>query len=145
MANIINLDSESGSNYIGDDAEPAVEFSNSSTGPGLRVKGLVLTSTASIDVANIGNVVGATAGSAAVTFKKTVISTATSGVVAIQASGVSVPVFQLEARALVSCSTITFTTGAVAGTFAIRVCNGDGTILGWIPVLPSGSVTAAAV
>ena len=68
--------------------------------------------------------------------------------VALQAfalgSTASAPVFQLLGQSFVSCTTILFTTGAVAGTGAIRVAYPDGVTLGWIPVLPSGSVTAAA-
>lgn len=48
MANIINLDAEVGANYIGDDAQPALSITNSSTGPGLSVDKLLVTSTASI-------------------------------------------------------------------------------------------------
>ena len=48
MANIINLNAEIGANYIGDDAQPALTFTNSSTGPGLSVDKLIVTSTATI-------------------------------------------------------------------------------------------------
>ena len=51
---------------------------------------------------------------------------------------------QLGGVAYVSCSTIKFITGAVAGTGAIRVVRTDGTF-GWIPVLPDSAITAAAV
>ncbi|HEX9504150.1 MAG TPA: hypothetical protein VF974_07615 [Patescibacteria group bacterium] len=59
-------------------------------------------------------------------------------------STASAPAFQLLGQSFVSCTTILFTTGAVVGTGAIRVAYPDGVTLGWIPVLPSGSVTAAA-
>lgn len=59
-------------------------------------------------------------------------------------STASTPILQLLGQSFVSCTTITFTTGAVAGTGAIRVAYPDGLTYGWIPVLPSGSVTAAA-
>jgi hypothetical protein len=51
---------------------------------------------------------------------------------------------QLGGTAFVSCSTINFTTAAVAGLGAIRVLRTDGTF-GWIPVMPNAAVTAAAV
>jgi hypothetical protein len=59
-------------------------------------------------------------------------------------STASAPVVQLLGQSFVSATTILFTTGAVNGTGAIRVAYPDGVTLGWIPVLPSGSVTAAA-
>lgn len=38
MANLRNLDAETGANFIGDDAQPAVSFANT-VGPALEVKG----------------------------------------------------------------------------------------------------------
>ena len=38
MPNLLNLDSETGANFIGDDAEPALSMSNT-VGPALEVKG----------------------------------------------------------------------------------------------------------
>lgn len=59
-------------------------------------------------------------------------------------STASAPIFQILGQGFVSCTTILFTTGATAGTGALRVAYPDGVTLGWIPVLPSGSITAAA-
>ena len=48
MANIRNIDAESGANYIGDDAEPTLTLDNTSTGAGLLVKKLAIVSGASL-------------------------------------------------------------------------------------------------
>jgi hypothetical protein len=77
--------------------------------------------------------------------QRTVVGSPTVALMAIAlGSTASAPVFQLLGQSFVSATTILFTTGAVAGTGAIRVAYPDGVTLGWIPVLPSGSVTAAA-
>jgi hypothetical protein len=60
------------------------------------------------------------------------------------ASVASGAVMALTGNAFVSCSTINFTTAAVAGLGAIRVVRTDGTF-GWIPLMPDAAVTAAAV
>lgn len=59
-------------------------------------------------------------------------------------STASAPIIQILGQGFVSCTTIAFTTGATSGTGAIRVAYPDGVTLGWIPVLPSGTITAAA-
>jgi len=59
-------------------------------------------------------------------------------------STASVPAIQLVGQSFVSCTSILFITGGVNGTGAIRVLYPDGATFGWIPVLPSGAVTAAA-
>jgi hypothetical protein len=76
---------------------------------------------------------------------RSTIGAATVGMITFQASGASIPVFQFGGSAMASVSTIQFTTGGVAGTMAIRVTNSAGTVLGWIPVMPSAAVTAIAV
>ena len=48
MANLININAEEGANMIGDDAEPTLNLENSSTGAGLEVDRLVVSSTATI-------------------------------------------------------------------------------------------------
>ena len=131
MANISNLNAEIGANFIGDDAQPAVAFSNSSTGPGLRVFGLVGTSSATIDALTIGGPIPA----AAATISNFNIA---------GASRPSGAIISFRGDALASCATILATTGGVAGTWAIRVSTTNGQF-GWIPVYPDAAVTAAAV
>ena len=114
MANTINLDAETGANYIGDDAQPSLQFSNSGGGAALRLQNTP-SANASIAVLELG--------------VNSVASAAPVGLVG---------------GAFVSVTTIKFTTGAVAGSGAIRVVRTDGTF-GWIPVLPDGTVTAAVV
>ena len=130
MANLLNLDAESGADYIGDDAEPAVAFRNTSTGPGLRAYGLVATSTASIDELRVGTIEGGNLSIAPVRFVS---------------SGASFPALSVESGAFASITSTVLTT--VANTdFAIRVKIGTGTddAFRWIPVFKDGAIIGAA-
>ena len=113
MANVINLDAETGANYIGDDSTPSVTFENTGAGPALGVVGSP-NANASISGLKLSN--GSVASGA---------------------------VMMLGADSFVSCATIKFTTGGVAGTGAMRVVLTDGTFA-WIPLLPDSALTAAA-
>lgn len=125
MANLINFDTESGANYIGDDSEPSITIQNSSTGRALDLKG---------------------AAAAALRAKSTgaANSTVTS---AIEFVGTSVAsgslIALLNKSAFVSTATIDIELAdQVAG--AIRVVMPNGTF-GWIPVLNDAQVTAVAL
>lgn len=118
MADLINLTAESGRNIIGDDATPSLELENSSTGVALKLKN--------------SSTVAANATTAA-DLELAGLSTASAAVLKLSGT-----------QAYVSVSTIKFTTGAVAGTGAIRVLRPDGTF-GWIPVMPDTAVTGIAV
>ena len=131
MSNTINLDAEIGANFIGDDAQPSITISNSSTGSGLEVHKLAVASSASVDSVNIGGPI--LAASATVTNMNIHGSSVASGAL-----------IGLKGDAFISASTINTTTSAVAGLGAIRVARSDGTF-GWIPVYPDGAVTTAAV
>ena len=132
MANLLNLDAEAGADFRGDDAEPALTLSNSSTGPGLRVLGIVATSTASIDEARIGTIEGGNLSIAPVR---------------IVSSGASFPALSVETGGFASITSVVLTT--VANTdFAIRVKVGVGTAdqFRWIPLFKdAGLVGTAAV
>jgi hypothetical protein len=160
LANLINLNAEEGANMIGDDVNPTLTLTNSSTGAGIQIDRLVVTSTATIggDV----NFAGTTAGLTTITAPVTLISTTTlvtslniirtqigNGSVALavfSVSGASVPVFEFQRNAIVSAVSIVFAaSGNWAGTGVVRVKHADNTTLGWIPVLPSAVVTAAAI
>ena len=79
----------------------------------------------------------------AVEFAKTVVGSPTVATVRLNLnSTASGPVFELTNQAFVSATTILFSTGATAGVGGIRVKYGNN--YGWIPILPEGSVTAAA-
>lgn len=131
MANIVNLKAEIGANFIADDAEPAVHFSNTGSGPGLEIHGLVLQSTASIDAVTVGGPI--LAASATITNFNLQGSSVASGAA-----------LALQGDSYVSVASILAITGGVAGTGVIRVVRSDGTF-GWIPVYPDSAVTAAAV
>lgn len=119
MANIINIDAETGANFIGDDAEPALTITNSSTGAGVR------TNRAEISP-------GILAGNATIT-----------GLTFQTPSVASGAVMKFESGALVSAVSLIFAAGAGwAGMMAIRVVKSNGTF-GWIPVLPDAQVTGA--
>lgn len=133
MAKLLNLDAETGANIIDADAtEPTLKLSNAS-GVALEMNSAIISSNSTINADRI-NV-------------NTPILAANATIVGLNIRGASVAsgaVLSFSAKALVSCTTITFTTGAVAGTKAIRIVCEDGTFA-WIPVLPSASVTAAAL
>src|SRR5882757_5778076 len=57
MGNIVDLYAETGASLIGDDAQPALTVTNSSTGPGLSTNRL-LASSATIPILNSSNIVG---------------------------------------------------------------------------------------
>lgn len=152
MSNLVDLWSEREASLIGDDTLPTLTLKNTSTGPGLKVDTLVVMSGASINLANLSNLIipsGATINSAvtaenALVIGRTVISSPTVALLKFFASGASVPIMSFGGAALVSCTTIKFTTGGVAGTYALRIKNPDDT-LSWIPCLPDAAVTAAAI
>lgn len=131
MANTLNLNAEVGADMIGDDAQPTLSLSNTSTGPGLKVDRTVVTSAATVAQLTID--AGILAANA------TVANLNIEG--ASRASGA---VFALKGDAFTSVTTIKFTTGGVAGSGAIRVVLTDGTF-GWVPVLPDAAITAAAI
>lgn len=113
MANIRNIDAETGANMIGDDATPTLSFSNT-VGPAVEA-------------------VGSTAANATLSGLRLTQSIASGAVL------------NLAGKSFVSAVSIVFAAGASwAGLGAIRVVRTDGTF-GWIPVLPNGVVTPAAV
>lgn len=121
MANILNLDAEDGANAIFDDATAGLSLENTGAGAALSVDKLQLDSDVLAANATVGT--------------------------AVKVRGASVASGALIAftgDSLVSCTTIKFTTGGVNGTKAIRIVNPDGTFA-WIPVLPDGAVTGAAL
>lgn len=131
MANIINLEAEIGANYIADDAQPALSFSNTGSGPGLKLGGLVLQSTASLDAVTVGGPILAA--------NATITNLNVQG--ASRASGA---VFALQGDAYTSVGSIDFAAGSDwAGLGAIRVVNSDGTF-SWIPTLPDAAMEAVA-
>lgn len=154
MSNLVDLWSETQASLIGDDAQPSLTLTNTSTGPGLKVDRLVVTSTATI--AGQVNLAGSLSGNVtigsgatealAVSLTRTVIGSPSVALQSFQVSGASVPVFEFKANALVSAVSIVFAaSGNWAGLSAVRVKFSDGTTYGWIPVLPSAVVTAAAI
>ncbi len=115
MSNLVDLWAETNPTLAADDTTPALTLSNATVGPSLKL-------------VRLG------AGAASV------------GVVQITASGASVPIFQLNANSFVSAVSLIFAASANwAGMGAIRVQLSDGITYGWIPVLPNGQVTAAAI
>jgi hypothetical protein len=135
MSNLPNLHAEAGADLIGDDAQPTLILSNTSTGAGLESRGLAVVSTASIDVLEVAN------------FQLTgAIPAANATVVAMEidgASRASGAVLKFT-QGLVSLTSVLATTGGVAGTYGLRVVRPDGSF-GWIPIYPDGAVTGAAL
>ena len=116
MANLINLNGESGASLVGDDTEAALTLKNTTAGPALALESTPAGNS------TIGVPLRLSANSAA-----------------------SVPMISLVNGAFVSAVSLIFAAGTGwAGLGAIRVVRTDGTF-GWIPVLPDAQVTAAVV
>lgn len=113
-----------------------MRIENSSTGPGVSTDELLVNSTATISSPSLSQ--------PAATFFRSPVGNASVGVIAITASGASVPALELRGSAYVSAVSIVYAASANwAGQGAIRVLFPDGITYGWIPVLPSAVVTAA--
>lgn len=161
MPNILNINAESGANIIGDDAQPTLTLTNSSSGAALEVSRLVVTSTATL-AGDINLSTGVLAGPATISgrvvftssatatnqvnFVRTVIGSPSVATAVFSVSGASIPVMEFQANALVSAVSIVFAASANwAGMSGVRVKFSDGVTYGWIPVLPSAVFTAAAI
>jgi len=115
MSNLVDLWAETNPTLASDDTTPSFTLSNATVGPSLKL-------------VRLG------AGAASV------------GVIQIQASGASVPIIDLLANSFVSAVSIVFAASANwAGMGGVRVRLPDGITYGWIPIIPSGSFTAAAI
>lgn len=139
MANLSNLDAEIGADYIGDDAQPAIALKNTGTGPGLRVFGLVATSTASVDILNaVSNSATVPAG----IFTQGVVGNMSIGVLKIVGNSVaSGAVLEFSNKAFASITSVVLTT--VANTdYALRVQVGLETR--WIPLFKDGALVGTA-
>ena len=133
MSKLLNIDAETSAMIADDDAEPTLTLTNSSTAPGLEVDDLVVTSGATIAVGKLD--------------VNTPLLVANATITGIDIRGASVAsgaALAFSGDSLVSCTSIKFITGGVAGTKAIRIVQADGTFA-WIPVLPDAAVTAAAL
>lgn len=131
MSNVLNLDAETGANIIGDDAQPTLTITNTSTAPAIKSDKVVVTSGATVKRIDMAPAI--------------LVANATVTQVEFQGSSVaSGAVLSFKGDSLVSCTTIKFTTGGVNGTKALRISMQDGTFA-WIPVLPDAAVTGAAL
>ena len=158
MAQTINLNAEQSGNMISDDAEPALTLSNSSTGPGLQAYGMVVTSTASIDSMDITRLTGSptieggvsivstVAGTVPATLERTIAGNYSTSTLILGGSSVaSGAVIELQGSAYTSVMSIDFAAGTDWGAIGgIRVKASDGDTMFWIPLLPEGSIEAAA-
>ena len=166
LKQILNLDSDTGANIIGNEATPVLSISNDSTGPGLELDNLVVTSTATIATADIaaGTLDATTLTGTTVTledlavsstatinanatlepavhFQNTMVQGATQETMVLAVSScASAPAIRLAGTAFVSCTSIQWTGAALAGVGAIRVAYTDTDTLGWIPILPNAMV-----
>lgn len=127
MTNVVNLDAETGANFIGDDSTTSLTIENSSTGRALDATG----------AAAAGVRLAVTTGAANATAKSPLEVVGSS-----IASGAVMGLINLSS--FVSTTTIKATTAVAANCGVIRVVKPDGTF-GWIPVYPDAAVTAIAV
>ena len=143
---VFNLYADTGANIIGGEAGPMLTLSNASTGPELELTNIVVSSAATIASARLVEpTISADATTdIAATFTKTVVSGSTAATISLAVASVaSGPAIKLAGTAFVSCTSIDFTTAALAGLGAIRVAHTDTDTLGWIPVMPDAAVDAA--
>jgi hypothetical protein len=157
LKSILNIDADTGANIIGAEATPVLTISNTSTGPGISVDELLVSSGATIDTLyglsnlNVADLIVTSAATIhsnvttapALHLQSTMIQGATSATLNLGvASTASAPAIKLVGTAFVSCTSIDFTTAAVAGLGAIRVAQSDNDTLGWIPIMPDAAVDA---
>lgn len=145
MAKLMDLWAETGADIIDDDAQPTLKITNSSTGAALEVNKLLVTSGATILASSL--IVSASTITANKLTVNTPILAAKATITGFHMRGASVAsgaMMAFTGDALVSCTTIRFTDGGVAGTKAIRIVQSDGTFA-WIPVLPDAAVTGAVI
>ena len=138
MGKLLNIDAETGADIIDDGTGPTLKIINSS-GAALEVSSFIASSSATISGANL-----VALGSLDV---DTPILAANASIIGVDIRGASVAsgaILKFSGDAFVSCTSINFTTAAIAGLGAIRVVRSDGS-LGWIPVMPNAAVDAAAV
>ena len=141
MANLPNFDGETGADLIGDDAQPTLSLSNTSTGPGLRAFGFVNTSTASIDIINT-TVVERNSATGGVLIRNGAVGNLSIGVLRVQGNSVaSGAVLEFTQKGFASITSVVLTT--VANTdYAIRVQVGLETR--WIPLFKDAAIIGAA-
>ena len=139
MSNLINLNAEAGADLIGDDAQPAVTFKNTSTGPGLRSYGMVNLSTASVDILHAAS---QSATSPCGVFIQAVVVNMSIGVLRIVGNSVaSGAVLEFSQKGFASITSVILTT--VANTdYAIRVQVGLETR--WIPLFKDAALFGTA-
>ena len=142
MANLVNIWGESGADIIGDDAQPTLALSNTSTGPGLRVFGLVGTSTASIDLLYVPTIQSGNASLSALAVRKTIPGNMSVGTLRISGNSLaSGAVLEFYEKGFVSITSTVLTT--VANTdYAIRVQVGLETR--WIPLFKDAALFGTA-
>ena len=142
MPNLVNLRAEIGADMIGNDAQPTLALFNTGTGPGLRVFGLVGTSTASIDLLYVPTVESANASLSAVTVRKTIPGNMSIGTLRISGNSLaSGAVLEFYEKGFVSITSTVLT--SVANTdYAIRIQVGLETR--WIPLFKDAAIIGAA-
>lgn len=138
---LTNIHALEGADIIRDSAGPTLTLSNVGTGPGLRVFGLVGTSTASIDVLDVPLVQRSNA-TGGVLVRNLAVGNMSIGVLRIQGNSVaSGAVLEFTTKGFASITSTVLTT--VANTdYAIRVQVGLETR--WIPLFKDAAIVGAA-
>lgn len=118
MANVVNLNAETGANLIGDDTTAALKIENSGGGNALELEAsATIAANATIGVA------------------LDLVATGTASGAVLKLTG---------SQAIVSTSTIKFITGGAGSDAVLRVLMPNGTFR-WIPLLSDAAVTGIAV
>ena len=143
MSNLVNLFAETGADLVGDDTSPTLTIRNTGGGPGLRVEGLVLVSSASIDQIAITTISNANTTVPALTISKSVVGNLSIGVLRVVGNSIaSGAMLEFSGKgAYASITSVVLTT--VANTdYAIRVQVGLETR--WIPLFKDAAIIGAA-
>ena len=140
--NLVNIHGEPTAEIVGDGTEPALTLTvRGSTGPGGEVRGLVATSTASIDIVNTTNI-DTNSATAGVLVRQNVVGNMSIEVLRVQGNSVaSGAVLEFTNKGFISITSVVLTT--VANTdYAIRVQVGNQTR--WIPLFKDAGIVGTA-
>lgn len=132
MPNLVNIHAEQDANIIGDDAQPTLALSNSSTGHGLQVDNLYVSNSARSSIIT----------APALTIRRTLPGNISIGTLRISGnSTASGAVLDFVEKGFVSITSVVLTT--VSNTdYAIRVQVGTETR--WIPCFKDAAIIGAA-
>ena len=132
---------ETGGDVIGDDTSPALTLRNT-TGPGAEIRGLVTSSTASIDVID-APILTRGAANSGVLVRNTILGSASVGILRIQGTSIaSGAVLEFTGKGAFASITSVVLTTVANSDYAIRVQ--VGLVTRWIPLFKDAALVGTA-